>query len=281
MLEEPHLPADLHCHTTASDSSLSPEEVIAECVKHGVTTIGITDHDEVKGVAAAVAAAKPVGIRVVPGVEMTAYEHDVEIHMLGLFIDPADEVFNEVAQRARDERHSRIYKMVDKLRGLGISITTDDVFEIVGDSVPARPHVAKALVKIGQVSSVQEAFDRYISNDGPATVAKLTLTPTEARTVIERAGGVPIVAHPAFGLSPKLIQRLIDDGCQGLEVYHPEHSEGDTRRLLEMAESQDLLISGGSDAHGAMRDGVHVGSVSVDDERVERIAERAESVRSH
>jgi hypothetical protein len=274
------LPADLHCHTNASDGTLTPEQVIAECTRYGVTTVGITDHDEVKGVPAAMAAGAEAGVRVVPGVEMTAYENDVEIHMLGLFIDPDNEVFNEVAQRARDERHSRIYKMVDKLRGLGVGITTDDVFEIVGDASPGRPHVAKALVKIGQVASIQEAFDRYISNDGPANVPKLTLTPAEARTVIERAGGVPIVAHPAFGLPPDLVQRLVDDGCQGLEVYHPEHSDGDTRRLRKMAEEQNLLISGGSDAHGELRGGIHVGSVTVDDEHADRIAERAEAMKA-
>jgi 3',5'-nucleoside bisphosphate phosphatase len=269
------LPADLHVHTIASDSTLTPREVVAECAVHGVDTVAVTDHDTVDGVAETAAAGREVGVRVVPGVEMTSYVDGREIHILGLFIDMQNDAFRDLARRACVARHERVHKMVDLLQQHNINITADDVMAAAGPGVPGRPHVAQAMVKHGGVSSVSQAFKYYIANDGPAYVPKYDVSPAEVAGVIHGAGGVSVVSHPGVGLADLLVRQLIADGVQGIEAFHPMHSRAQVEHYLAMARELGALVSGGSDSHGGMRDVTRIGSILLDDEYVETLEARA------
>jgi hypothetical protein len=275
------VPADLHVHTTFSDSTLSPEEVVTQCVAAGIGTVAITDHDSTKGVAAAREAGQQAGVRVVPGVEMTAYEGDLEIHIVGLFVNPEHRAFRELTEQTRRARHERVFTMVDLLKEEGLDITPEAVLDIAGAGAPGRPHVAQALLKRGQVSSIAEAFDSYIGNDGPAYVPKHVLAPAEAAEVIHQAGGVSIIAHPGTGVPDELVRRMIQDGVHGLEAYHPLHSHANVSHYLAMADGLGALVSGGSDSHGGVREGTRIGAVLLDDERVEQIESRARKIQQN
>ena len=274
------MPADLHVHTTASDSTLTPREVIGECVVHGIEMVAVTDHDTVEGVAETEAAGREVGVRVVPGVEMTSYVDGREIHILGLFIDVQNGAFRDLARLACVARHERVHKMVGLLQQHNIEITADDVMAAAGPGVPGRPHVAQAMVKQGGVSSVSDAFKYYIANDGPAYVPKYDLSPAEVAGVIHGAGGVSIVSHPGVGLTDSLVRQLIADGVQGIEAFHPLHGPAQVERYLAMARELGALVSGGSDSHGGMRDATRIGAVLLDDEYVETLEARAAEIRS-
>lgn len=269
------MPADLHVHTSHSDSTLTPASVVAECLAHGIRTVAITDHDSMDGVAAAAEAGRNAGLRVVPGVEMTAYDERTEVHIVGLFIDPCSEPLTGVLRRTLEARRRRIHEIVTSLGKLGVAVSADDVFEIAGCGSPGRPHVAQALVRSGRVSSVADAFRFYLANGAPAYVPKHNLLPREAVAAIHDAGGVAVLAHPGVGLGAATIERLLRCDIDGIEVYHPLHSEGDTNRFRDMASERGLLISGGSDSHGGIRPETQIGAVLLPDEFVDKLEERA------
>lgn len=267
--------ADLHVHTTFSDSVLTPAEVIAQCALKQIGTVAITDHDSINGVAPATEAGRGAGVRVVPGVEMTAYDGPAEIHIIGLFVDPAHRGFNEVVDYSREVRHTRLREIVEKLRKLNIGLSVDDVLEIADGGAPGRMHVARGLVECGEVASIADAFKYFIGNDGPAYVPKHNLTPAEAAAAIRGAGGVSIVAHPGTGLPDALVVQMLGDGIQGIEAYHPLHSDSDVERYLAMADEHGALVSGGSDSHGGVREKTQIGAVVIEDELVDRLERRA------
>ncbi len=265
------MPADLHVHTNHSDSTLTPAAVVAECLAHGIRTVAITDHDSVDGVAAAAEAGRSAGLRVVPGVEMTAYDDRTEVHIVGLFVDPGNERLEAVLRETREARRRRIHEIVALLGKLDVEVSADAVFEIAGRGSPGRPHVAQALVRSGRVSSVADAFRYYLANGAPAYVPKHNLTPGEAAATVHDAGGVSVLAHPGVGLNAATIARILQCNIDGVEVYHPLHSEGDTHRFLDMAHELRLLVSGGSDSHGGMRPETQIGAVLLPDELVDRL----------
>ena len=274
-----HLPADLHVHTTFSDSTLTPEEVIGRCVANHVGTVAITDHDALAGVGPATEVGREAGVRVVPGGELTAYDGPTEIHILGLFIDPEDRTLRAVIELARQVRYSRVAKIVRRLRALDVRISSDEVLEVAGSGVPGRMHVAQALVNLGQVASIQDAFKYYLGNQGPAYAPKHQLSPAEAAAAIHSAGGVSVVAHPGVGLPDALVREMVREGIRGIEVYHPLHSTEYVQRYLRLAAELGALVSGGSDSHGGVRKETHIGSVLIDDELVERIEQEARARR--
>ena len=273
------MPADLHVHTTFSDSTQTPEEVIERCVVKGVATVAITDHDSVQGVPRATAAGQEVGVRVVPGVEMTAYDKSTEIHVVGLFIDPRNRELTRVIDDSREVRHTRVHQIVDRLRRVNVNLSADDVFEIADGGSPGRMHVAQALVRNGYTASVADAFKRYIGNRGPAYVPKQKLTPAEAAAAIHQGGGVAIVGHPGIGVPDAMIRRMIDEGMDGIEVYHPLHSDRHVDHYLRLAWECGARVSGGSDSHGNAKEGTQVGNILVNDEIVRQLELGAEQIR--
>ena len=250
---------DLHCHTTASDGVLSPRALVERARTDGVDVIAVTDHDTVGGVDEAVRASDELGVRVVPGIELSARHGDRNVHMLGYFVDVRSASLAEVLESVRDDRVARARRMVDKLVELGFELTMDDVRAQAGGDVIARPHVARALVARGYIERVGEAFTlELIADGGRADVPKRTISPLEAVSLIRQARGAAVIAHPGVGhhegpvqaIPVELLRELRDAGLAGLEVDHPDHPPLVRDRLQALATELGLIATGGSDFHG-------------------------------
>lgn len=240
---------DLHTHTTASDGTLSPRELVRTARQVGLRILAITDHDTVDGIASAAEEAGRAGIELVPGVELSTDVPDGEVHILGYFVDWHDEEFLALLRRLREGRLARAQEMVRRLNQLGLPITFEEVARHADGSV-GRPHVARALVAAGYVASFEEAFERYLARGRPAYVERERFAPEEAVQAVQRAGGVPVFAHPLWGGQRDRVGRLVDCGLRGIEAYYPDHSPQDVRRFLDWARDFGLVATGGSDYHG-------------------------------
>jgi len=264
---------DLHCHSTASDGGMAPEELVAQAASLGIKVLAITDHDTTEGVPAALAEAQRWNIRVVPGVEISAVSGREEIHLLGYFVDSDNQELQALLAHARTARRERAQEMLVRLAKLGLPIEWERVLEIAGGGGSiGRPHVATTLLEAGYVSSWGEAFNLWIGQGCPAYVERYKLPPEEAIRLVRRSGGLPVLAHPFIysrngkrkaGLDLKhWLPRLREAGLEGIEVYYPHYPHRVSRQLLALAIQNGLLITGGSDFHGSMM-GNRLGSVAV------------------
>ncbi|MGQ9572924.1 MAG: PHP domain-containing protein [Dehalococcoidia bacterium] len=244
--------ADLHTHSTFSDGRLTPTQLIERAVSRGLEVIALTDHDCTDGIPEAQEAAqKHPGLLFIPGVELsTDVPHD-EVHVLGYFLDYENSRFRGRLSRLRRSRLERGEKMLAKLRHLGIDLSWQRVKEIAGDGAVGRPHIALAMLEAGHISSLEEAFARYLDRNGPAYVEREKMTPAEAVQLLIHASGLPVLAHPAelHNLEPLLVE-LKGAGLIGIEVYYQDYDEPTIERLLAIARHHDLLPLGGSDFHG-------------------------------
>ena len=244
---------DLHLHTTASDGRLSPAQLVARAAAAGLTTISITDHDTVAAIAEATAAAQAVNIRVVPGIEITAVDAGRDVHMLGYFFDPLSTALATVLERQRALRVARVREIGEKLAVLGMPIDVESVLLAAaarpGASV-GRPQVARELVRAGYVTSVQDAFDKWLASGRPAFTPRTGPSPAAIVDTIHAAGGVASLAHPAVTKRDELIAPLVEQGLDAIEVYHSDHSPDAERIYQVMAKALGVLVSGGSDFHG-------------------------------
>lgn len=248
---EPGSFVDLHAHSTASDGTCSPEELIAAAVRAGLSAIAITDHDTLAGVPAALAAGERLGIRVVPGVELSVMDGEREIHLLGLHIAQYEALEFRLTE-IRGARRTRALEIVAKLNTLGVPLTEAAVFAGAGDGAIGRPHVARALIAGGWVRDQREAFDRYLGAGRPANVPKQRVTMAEGIQMVHDTGGLAIIAHPGSEIGRRArIEPLIPLGLDGIEVRHPSHSAEDIARLTALVNHFGLSPSGGSDWHGA------------------------------
>ncbi|HET7874460.1 MAG TPA: PHP domain-containing protein, partial [Methylomirabilota bacterium] len=242
---------DLHSHTTASDGSLSPRELVREAVRHGLRVLAITDHDSTEGLAAAFdEAAKHPPLEIVPGIEINCDVEGAEIHVLGYLMDYEAAWFQDFCRAQREERRQRVYRMVERLAALGMPVEPEEVFAVVREGSAGRPHVARAMVKRGYVKSVREAFDKYLASGRPAHVPRKKLLPADAVRLIRRAGGVPVLAHPGLADRDELIPGLIEAGLMGIECYYPEHSAAQRATYAQICKDRGLVATGGSDFHG-------------------------------
>ncbi|GAB6100766.1 PHP domain-containing protein [Halanaerocella petrolearia] len=244
---------DLHLHTTASDGSFTPTELVNKAKEHSLSAIAITDHDTVDGLEEGKKAAQEVGIEFVPGIELNTDYKDAEIHILGYYIDLKRQKLRDKLTSLKQARFNRIRKMVSKLNELGIEIEFTEVQELAEGAALGRVHLAKIMLNKGYVDEWEEAFDQYIGRSGPAYVKREKLTPFEAIELVKAAGGVPIIAHPGLVSDQGLLPELIDAGAQGLEAYHTDHNQEETEHYIELAQEHDLLVTGGSDCHGPTR----------------------------
>jgi hypothetical protein len=244
--------ADLHCHSTFSDGSLTPTQLVARAVQRGLEVIALTDHDCTDGLAEGLeAAARYPGFLLIPGVELSTDVPQDEVHVLGYFIAWRSSAFQERLARLRRSRLDRGQAMVAKLRELGIDLSWERVREIAGDGAVGRPHIALAMLEAGHIKTLDEAFDRYLSRNGPAYVEREKMTPTEAVQLITSVNGLPVLAHPAqLQDLDRFLEELKGAGLIGLEVYYQDYSSEDIDRLLAVARRHDLLPLGGSDFHG-------------------------------
>lgn len=267
---------DLHIHSTASDGVFTPSEVVRLALKQGLAAIALTDHDTLGGVAEAQRAAVGTGLEVIAGVEINSEGNWGDLHFLGYYVDLENDFLRERLQAMQDARVARARKMIERLRDMGMTLEWEQVQALAGGDSVGRPHVGRALLDRGYVKTVQEAFDRFISNDGPAYVPRLRLTPPEVIQAIIEAGGIPVVAHPAHS-RPSAVERIpefVGYGLRGVEVYHPRHSPEEVETLLALCQEYGLLVTGGSDFHGpSVTEGVSLGAVHVPWECVERLRE--------
>lgn len=260
---------DLHSHSTASDGSRAPADVVAAAHAAGLAAIALTDHDTVAGIPEAGAAARDLGIRLVPGVELSAVEGDVETHLLGLHLSRPAEIEAGLAA-LREMRRERAERIVARLNELGVRITFEDVLEQAAGAAIGRPHVARAMVQEGWAKDVRDAFDRYLGNGRPAFVSKDRLTMTDAIAMIHRAGGLAVIAHPGHTGTRARIEALLAQGLDGVEVLHPSHTAEDVARLRAITDHLGMLPSGGSDWHGASDGPRTLGTMRVPEEWLAR-----------
>lgn len=255
---------DLHLHTTHSDGSLPPAEVLALAHKAGVTALAITDHDITTGLPEALEAGARLGIEIIPGVEISSRFGDNELHILGYFLDWQDPAFNHNLSRLRASRHARNPMIIERLRALGQDITYEEVRQLAGTESVGRPHIARVMMDKGYVKSAKEAFDRFLAQGKPAYVARELPEPVEAIAWIRAAKGIPVLAHPLWAKQDgqglfKLCERLKAEGLGGMEVHYSTHNPKQTAELLDIAKRLELLVTGGSDFHGITKPDIEVG----------------------
>ena len=243
---------ELHCHTTCSDGRLTPSELVDFAVQQGVKALAITDHDTMAGWDEAIAAATPLDLEIVPGLELSTVYNGRSMHILGFY--PDAQKLEAPLQERVEGRKRRARKMAEKLAALGFPIELPDMSSSMA---PGRPHIASALKKAGHVNSSNEAFDRFLKDDGPAYVPYEKFTAQEGIQLLRECGAVPVWAHPYIfrgGTVETILPELVGAGLMGIEVYHPTHSVSQVRRLEEYCEQYGLLMTGGSDYHGPKRE---------------------------
>jgi len=256
---------DLHCHTTESDGTFTPEQVVKKASSKGIKHLAITDHDNINGVKAAIQAGKKYDVEVIPGVEISIQFEPGTMHICGYFIDPDNEKLRHKLNIVQEARRKRNPQIIQKLNELGIEIDLDEVREEAGSSQVGRPNIAKVLLKKGYVENVQEAFDKYLAKGAACYVNKKRLELQPAIDTIKNSGGVPILAHPVqLGLGNEeeyieIFSKLKEKGIIGVEAYSTHHNEEENKKFYRLASSIDMLITGGSDFHGSNKPNVHLG----------------------
>jgi len=272
--------ADLHIHSTASDGRLTPAEVVQEAAERGLKFMSLTDHDTVDGIALALAAVQSFpGLKLIPGVEISTDIPQGEAHVLGYFIDYTDRELLETLERFRNSRLKRAQGMVAKLDKLGIHLDWPRVQQIAGDSVMGRPHIAQAMLEKGYIDSFKQAFTDYIGHDGPAYVEREKMTPAEAVTLIIKARGLAVLAHPFTVNEPEaLIIELKAAGLTGIETYYDGYSDEEIGRLVAIAQKNNLIATGGSDYHGIDSSETDIGGIDLPLASVEKLIAKAKKI---
>ena len=256
---------DLHTHSSASDGTDPPAELVRRAADLGLSAVALTDHDTLSGLNEARSAAAEAEIRLIPGTELSVDHDGVKLHVLVHFLEPVDGPLQDRLADLRTGRHERNTKIIAKLRDLGYEIDQADVAGQAGGDAVGRPHIADALVAKGFLSTRAEAFDGLLSDRGVAYVDRLRLTATEAVALAEASGAVTTVAHPytidrSAETFPALFAELHDLGLSGLEAHYPEHSPDLRNHLAALADDLGLVATGGSDYHGAGKPGLELGS---------------------
>ncbi|PSQ96137.1 MAG: phosphoesterase [Bacteroidetes bacterium SW_9_63_38] len=263
--------ADLHTHTLCSDGTKSPSALVAAADARGLQGLAVTDHDTVAGVAEAQRTAER-GPDVIPGVELSAALEDDEVHLLAYGIDPTHEALQDHLQWMRDARRRRAQKMIEQLRGHGLSIPEDALSaQEGGASAVGRPHVAAVLVAEGHVDTTREAFEQYLGRDGLGFVAKPRVPAADVLALVHRVGGIGVLAHPGDWMSSRHLRRLVHAGLDGIEVHHPSHRPSLAMYYRRQADGHDLIVTGGSDYHGRTeREERHFGATGMSEPEWER-----------
>lgn len=255
---------DLHVHSTKSDGTYTPTELVNYAIEKGLTAFALTDHDTVDGIDEALEAAKDKPITVIPGIEYSTEYHNRDVHIVGLFIDHKSPVFVEYLQHFKESRDNRNYKLCTNLQNAGLDISYEELMDSFPGAVITRAHYAKLLLSKGYVKSMKEAFDRYLGDHTPYFVHREKITPEEVIQVTLQAGGVPILAHPTLYKLGKeqldiLVSTLTEKGLKGIECVYSTYTNSDEREIKALAAKYNLLPSGGSDFHGANKPGLDLG----------------------
>lgn len=266
---------DMHTHSTASDGVYSPGKLVEYAIKKRLSGIAITDHDTIDGIEEAIQEAnKYKDFFIIPGIELSTEHNSEEVHILGYGIDYKMEYLLEVLDNLQNARNNRAYKIIDKLSSLGFKINYEDLIQASKNSSIGRPHIARVLIQKGYVKNSEEAFKKYLSKGCPAYVPREKLTPIDAVNIIEKSGGVSVAAHPGLLKSSTTLRYLIEIGINGIEVYHPDHTEDSSLKYLNLAKQHNLLITGGSDFHYPPQDDRYhgdLGSVTISLENIKKL----------
>lgn len=243
---------DLHTHTNKSDGTHSPEEQVRMAKQIGLAGIAITDHDTIAGWDEAIRVGDELGIMVIRGVEISTAWEQQDIHVLGYFFHSPTADFRKRLEELRTVRTRRNEQMIKRLQHLGIEITMEEVHARKKDDAGnvGRPHIAEVMMEKGIVSSLTEAFDKYLGRGAKAYVQVERITPHEAVKMIKDAGGIAVLAHPGLYRMDYIIDELVDHGLDGIEVFHADHTKEDEEKYEKIAQKYQLLITGGSDYHG-------------------------------
>ncbi|MBE3101721.1 MAG: PHP domain-containing protein [Firmicutes bacterium] len=265
--------ADLHNHTIASDGLLTPTQLIGYAKKKGLQAVAITDHDTTDGIAEALETGQKAGIEIIPGIEINTQVASSEIHILGYFIQTNYPWLQEVLSKIRDSRKNRARRIVENLVSMyGFHIEYEEVLLQAKKGAVARPHIARVLISKGIVKDIPEAFDKYLGTECPAYVDRYRLTPKEGIDMIEKAGGVAVLAHPGLLPDQSLIQSLIEQGIKGIEAFHSKHTQDTAVYYSNLALKHGLIVTGGSDCHGELFNGLPIiGDVTVGMDVVEAL----------
>jgi predicted metal-dependent phosphoesterase TrpH len=257
---------DLHTHSTASDGTLPPRELVRAAVEAGLTGLALTDHDTVAGCADARAEADKLGIDFICGVEISCeYPRPGTMHLLGYGVDPNSPVLHDLTRRLIQGRNERNVKIVAALRQQGVAITLDEVLQQAAGGTVGRPHFAAILIRKGYVASVPEAFKKYLGQGSATYIDKETVSPQRAIEMVREAGGVPVLAHPVqlkkenFGQLENTVKELADYGLMGIETIHSDHREILIQELFDLAKRYNLIPTGGSDFHGGGKPHIRLG----------------------
>lgn len=243
---------DLHMHTTASDGRSTPEQLVEQAWQRGIRTMSVTDHDTMAAHAAASRAAAATGMAFIPGIEITSVHGGKDVHVLAYFLPDTTPGLQELLAGQRRQRVERALEIVRRLERLGAPVDADAMVEAAAGSGKslARPQIAQALIAAGHVSTVAEAFDRYLGEDSPAYVPHTGVSPAEVVALIVSGGGIPSLAHPGYRPKDEIIPGLVDAGLVGIEAYHSSHDAATQSHYLALASQFGLLVTGGSDYHG-------------------------------
>lgn len=257
---------DLHIHSTASDGTLSPGQLAVACAEAGISGAALTDHDTVAGLPEFLSACAEVGVEGIPGVELSASWYGGSLHILGLAIDASCGALIDLLHEVQLNRGRRNAGMAARLAEAGVAVSTEELAREAGGEVVGRPHFASILVRKGVCRNRREAFERWLGNNCPCYIRRFLPLPKRVIAVIHEAGGKAIVAHPfgsPQGTAPsrvrKIVRQLVGQGLDGIEAYYSDHSPLETQQALALAEEFGLLITGGSDFHGATMPGIELG----------------------
>jgi len=275
---------DLHCHSTASDGTLSPAEVVALAVSCGLSALALTDHDTIGGVAEAAEAAAKSGIDFMPGIEISCdVPRPATMHLLGYGVDLVSPVLLDLTTRLIGGRNDRNPRIIQKLNELGVAITMEEVEAEAGGNVVGRPHIAAILHRKGYVSSIKQAFDKYLAQGAPAYFDKERLTARQAIELVQQSGGLAVLAHPVQlrtendAQLERIVKDLTDLGLAGIEVIHSDHDAALVEKYTSLADRYGLLKTGGSDFHGTNKKNISLGTANgrrVPREFFDRLVER-------
>lgn len=272
--------ADLHLHTNYSDGTFSPAEVVEHARAHGLSALAVTDHDTMEGCPEAERACAAANIEFITGSELTAQQGEVELHILGYYIDPHHPRLLAELGRFQATRQERIREIVARLNRLQVPLRVEEVFELANCRAPGRPHVARALAAAGYCKDLDEAFERFLKKNRPAWVPKFKISASDAIQLIHQAGGVSVLAHPGLNRADETIPGMVEAGLDGIECFHTKHSTNMAQHYLEIADRFRLLVTGGSDCHGMNKGKPLIGTVKIPYVHVEALKARAAQCRS-
>ncbi len=270
--------ADLHTHTRCSDGHLAPDELVARARQCGLHALAVTDHDCIDGIEAAVAAGRRLGVEVVAGVELSVTVEAEEVHLLGYFFDPGHAALRRHLEAFQQARRQRAARIVEQLGALGVPVTFEAVLAQAQGRAVGRPHVAEALLQGGHVASYDEAFERYLRDDGPAFAAKPVFPARQALDLLHQAGGIGVLAHPGHWTRDATLMALLRAGLDGIETVHPAHDADLTRYYRHLARDFGLVETGGSDFHVPREEEETLGRYSIPYALLQRARRAAQRV---